>query len=397
MGIAVVVAALAGGCDGGGGGGGGGNIVPLTLTRYTVMARSGVIDTRNDGYSILADFDGDGDRDDAATGFVSSGAVILSVQTSLGKFTNSTIADGYGDVRSLATEDFDGTAQVDIVYATDGGNLVLLLAPAFSGGNSPTWDDSTFTNPTGVTAWYDVRAGEVDGQDNPDVIAVSDVDATLVYFRATGTITDAGNFQTYIIADTSPGAFQRIDLGDIDGDGDQDCGAVGPGPGTGLAWFENPGGTATGTWTQRAITTRTGMTRLIVIDIDDDGDLDIVTADPTTATIFWYENLGSPRQGQWDEHTLVTITGRQPDAIAAADLDGDGTTDLLIGTDGIAGQIHWATPFSNPRQTWQSALLADTTGEVGQFATGDIDGLGKIDFITSLAGSDTPIVFYQQR
>lgn len=393
--LIIIVAGAIIGC------GGGQLIAPgigirLVFTPFTVLVAPGTVDTSGEGTIIIADFDQDGDLD-AASAFASDHAVILHAQTAVGQFSNTIIATGFGPIRSLATADLDGSPQDDIVAAGDTGNLVLLLAPAFAGSGSTIWTASVFTNPTAVTGWRDVKIAELNGQAGREVVATSPTESIVVLWQAPSTVRSAADFTPAVIANTAGQSFERLAIAEIDSDGDPDIVAVGPALGAGLAWLENPGGANVGNpWTVRQIATRTGLTRLIARDFDRDGDTDIACTDRAAGRVFWYENPGSPRNSAWTEHLLADLAPAAPDALGAADLNQDGILDLLIGTDGPTGQILWATARSNARQPWQTQQIRQTTGEVGELPADDIDGLSKIDIITTIAGSPAPVEFLQQ-
>jgi len=67
---------------------------------------------------------------------------------------------------------------------------------------------------------------------------------------------------------------------------------------------------------------------------------------------------------------------------------------VLIGT---TSRIGWARPSGAATVSWSYATIATVGGQVGTFAADDIDGEGKTDFITTLAGTTTPVIFYDQK
>ena len=58
-------------------------------------------------------------------------------------------------------------------------------------------------------------------------------------------------------------------------------------------------------WTKRNIDTSfDGATAVYAIDVDGDGDIDVLGAADTANDITWWENDGSPSNGGWTEHTV---------------------------------------------------------------------------------------------
>ena len=79
---------------------------------------------------------------------------------------------------------------------------------------------------------------------------------------------------------------------DMDSDGDMDIVSASYSDDT-IAWYENDGA-ADPSWTAADIATSAdGALSVFVADMDDDGDLDIVSASQRDDTIAWYENDGA--------------------------------------------------------------------------------------------------------
>jgi len=64
------------------------------------------------------------------------------------------------------------------------------------------------------------------------------------------------------------------------------------------------------------------------VDIDNDGDIDLIYADSGTGSLFLMDNDGA---GNFSESTLMTIGGGKIYTIEAIDVDGDGCVELLTG------------------------------------------------------------------
>ncbi len=149
--------------------------------------------------------------------------------------------------------------------------------------------------------------------------------------------------------------------------------------------------TATGGWTHRtsqllAMIEVGSETIPSVVDLDQDGDLDLVVANKiepierATSRIYWYENIGSSRSPAFRMRSPLPIGGRYHLAPGWGDLDGDGRLDALIGSYGArvawyrgTGSLTWAEA--------DSALVTITRGSNTTPTLGDLDGDGDLDLL----------------
>ena len=78
-----------------------------------------------------------------------------------------------------------------------------------------------------------------------------------------------------------------LDLGDLDNDGDLDAVTSSKDPVDVTAWYENNG---RGEFTRRVIAAEQGSYDTRAIDMDNDGDKDILIAGHTSINVVWLEN-----------------------------------------------------------------------------------------------------------
>ncbi len=194
------------------------------------------------------------------------------------------------------------------------------------------------------------------------------------------------------------GNYAAPTLADVDGDGDLDLIA---GNSQGLSFFEN-----TGTATDAVFAEVTGAENpfnglvgssqspvATLIDIDDDGDLDLVVGTFLTP-ISYFENTGTATDPTFAPVALASspfagITsglGMDYSAPAFADIDGDGDADLVIGTKD--GTLHY---YENVGSASAAAFTERTgtdnpfhgidVGEHAKPAFADLDGDGDLDLV----------------
>ena len=74
-------------------------------------------------------------------------------------------------------------------------------------------------------------------------------------------------------------------------------------------------------------TTANGAESVYVADLDNDGDLDIVSASYADNTIAWYENDGAANPSFTAADIATSADGAQ--SVFAADMDNDGDLDIV--------------------------------------------------------------------
>jgi hypothetical protein len=175
-------------------------------------------------------------------------------------------------------------------------------------------------------------------------------------------------FTRLVVDANNPAEPHCKEVGDINGDGLPDI-IIASGQNDGVYWYEAPG------WTKYVIRSSGYYDDdLHAIDIDGDGDLDIVVP----LGVSWYENprpSGDPRTRNWTEHLIGAVTNGRDDAhdLELGDMDQDGRWDVVIRPDDGGNNIF----FQNTPNSW--ALVAISTVSGHGTAVGDVDGDGDLD------------------
>jgi hypothetical protein len=129
-------------------------------------------------------------------------------------------------------------------------------------------------------------------------------------------------------------------------------------------------------------------THSLVVDLDGDGLRDILLAnlgdfwpvDTTAGSVVWLRNRGGDR---FESHTLLDQVGRVND-VQAADFDGDGDLDLVVGVFGnlttgmIAYLENCTTDYAHP--DFEMIAVDYSTG-TSDLPVTDLNGDGRPDFV----------------
>ncbi|UCE17300.1 MAG: VCBS repeat-containing protein [Gemmatimonadota bacterium] len=164
---------------------------------------------------------------------------------------------------------------------------------------------------------------------------------------------------------------------DMDGDGDIDI--VGSAlEANSIAWWENDGNK---NFIGHSITNSFGGPKGICgVDLDSDGDIDVVGAGFQSDTVAWWENDGTQN---FSQH-IIADNWQNPTYVAAEDMDGDEDMDVLVASCQAARAV-W---FENDGgQNFTEHILRINWTAANCLYAKDIDGDGDIDIAGTGPGS----------
>jgi len=293
-----------------------------------------------------ADLESDGDLDlvVVAGGFSNprNDRVDILLNDGIGSFTQSTLTAGVGP-DAVAVADLNGDEIPDIVMPNTGfydeadptvSSISVLI------GNG----DGTFANEVRYqTGWRpsDLAVSDFDSDGTPDVLTVrGDSESGKYAFEllvgsGDGTFTPDGDDQLVSIPTNGGVGQAMLDSGDLDGDTDPDL-MVG-----GVSTFKDAVLVNDGTGTFDATLYDVfGALDPHLTDVDDDGDLDAISAGGgggIAGAGYIQRNNGDGTLAPLEQ----LVTSRNPLGVGVADLDRDGRPDILIANrDTGSGAVH---------------------------------------------------------
>lgn len=213
----------------------------------------------------------------------------------------------------------------------------------------------------------------------------------LIYFLLFGLFSNAQiNFLNHNIIDNSfcIGTVNNVIPFDIDNDGDLDM--ISSSDTNYIVWQENLDGQGNYGNIHIISDQLNGITSISLADIDNDSDMDIVSSSrnvvsgsATYGAIAWHENIG---QGNFTSHVLIeNLSGAYYAKVA--DIDGDGNLDIVANTNG--GNLAWFKNtnglgnFSTPYSISSTGLALVTSFDIA-----DADGDGDNDVVVTSSLTD---------
>ena len=217
---------------------------------------------------------------------------------------------------SVAVADVSGDGWLDVVTATRRDDTVAWhrnLQPATA---SASWFSSRNTITSSADGAQSIAVADLDGDSRPDVVASSQLDDTIAWYRngaATGAST---SFTEHVITNAAEEALS-LELADLNGDGRLEVLSASEDDDS-IAWFANLGGgdpaSLFGEERQILASGVRNAKSVVGADLDGDGRVDVLSLSPIDDTIAWSPNPVSlpvplcfrPARGLWRVRQCVS-------------------------------------------------------------------------------------------
>lgn len=309
----------------------------------------------------------------------------LGSQTLQAQIPKRVIATSAFRSTSVRAADLDGDGDPDVLASSVDEHRIAWYEnqSGDAGADADGFGDrQTIMSP--ASGARSVHTADVDGDGDPDVLAATDEEITLHKNQIGDSGADAdgfGNRQT-IASDGAESVF----AGDLDGDGDPDVLAA---TDDRITWYENRSGDSGavdfGDQKTISLSLTNFYTSVYVADLNGDGDPDVLSA--IGDRVSWYENQmgesGADADGFGSRQT-ITSSAEGAESVFVADLDGDGDPDVLAAAE-TGNKVVW-------HENQIGEVGADTDGFGSeQTITTNVDN-PKAVFATDLDGDDDPDV-----
>jgi hypothetical protein len=399
--------------------------------------RSGNIPFSQFGASTFAvgDVDMDGDQDFAT---VVQETLVWYANDGLGFFANpSIIASAVGDIRSITLSQLDATAGLEmvitrldvedvLVFANDGngnyGSAITVTTASidpidaligdFSGdglndiavaclnGCDVTWHENLgglvfgpqVSLGTDQIGTYKLALEDYDENGHLDIASVgSGTDDLSIFFNM-----GSGNFSPRTVISTNVDGATNLAVGDFNSDSHADL-CVGASNVSAPTIFLGDG---SGAFTELFIPETGGTAnpeRFLAGDVDNDGKTDLVTASQNDNKLAWFRQkpvLVSAVENPFEHQVLLNNPAPGVNDLVSGDIDGDGLVDLIT-TERTSGRVTWYRNDVNGSVGEQLVLLDLKEGLAG-LDVGDINGNGLTDLVVSNFTDSTVAIYLNQ-
>ena len=341
-----------------------------------------ITDSLKQASSVKAtDLDLDSDLDVIALS--SEGEIVIFLNDGMGLFPSkkiiTTTHNGgqeifYADVNLDGDQDIIASFNYLIVYFENDGTGNFLTEKQIYNANKE----------------YDVQIIDFDKDEDQDLLVASEDSNELIWLE-----NDDGNFTKNVIAPLIT-SVNSIFSADLDGDDDIDVITASAEFG-GLYWYENKG---TEGFSGRNYVNSNGRSTKTAFgfDADNDGDVDLIDNFPYSARgLAWHENDGVGNffvEDGYPTENVISFGANSPFGFHSVDLDKDGDTDLVYCDKGI-NTVGWYENLGNGSFTFEN-LVNDGAIRIRSISTGDIDSDGDMD-VLSVSGSDYKLAWYENK
>jgi hypothetical protein len=300
--------------------------------------------------------------------------------------------DGFPDIVSVHESDVvaGGTSFDDQYDGEPRGHIRI----AWGSAHPDVWELATLAEGADAGGAEDVAFADLNGDGFTDVLAACEL-AHLIYLENPGDrLSPWKRLRPAITRDR--GSFIRVFAADFNNDGLPEVVGVNKGAQNPkgeealrlnpISWFEITGDPLDDeSWIEHVLTRVAWPINAPPVDLDSDGDLDIVGSSRGEARLIWFENI-SDGKVRFIEHRIdVLSTEGEPTAVSGfnmdfADLNGDGRIDIVGRS---RADIVWLEQPPHVDGIWTLHVIGSNQPDSSTgIRLADIDGDGDLDLMT---------------
>lgn len=297
--------------------------------------------------------------------------------------------DGFEDIVSVHEYDsgYDSASHVPGFVAPADGHVRI----AFGTSDPDVWFNITVAEGSDAPAPEDAALADLNGDGFLDIMVATEL-SHLIYLQNPGRNARTETWSKLILPMTkNKGSYIRVFLADLDGDGKVEVtaankGAQTPGPedyarSTPVSIFKFVGDPLQGSsWTEFEIGHFSIPQNAEPVDLDADGDFDIIVGTRGEGRLVLFENIDGEPQN-FEEQAIGIVNQRLSGFnLEYADLNNDGRLDI-IGASNLG--LSWIEQPAQLNHAWNAHTIGSFAPDsFTGIETADIDGDGDIDVIS---------------